>query len=156
MRRKDKEIIDSAVIQDILANAKVCRLSMIDGDMPYVVPLCFGYCDNALFFHSAPEGKKIEALRKNPNVCFEIDALFGTVLSGEPCGCSIKYQSVIGFGKAVFLEKVEEKKEALANISRRYAHDVLQFPEQRVMATAVIRVDIQNMTGKSSKMDILE
>jgi nitroimidazol reductase NimA-like FMN-containing flavoprotein (pyridoxamine 5'-phosphate oxidase superfamily) len=155
MRRKDKEIADPAALHIILADAKVARLAMIDDGFPYVVPLCFCYRDNSPFFHSARDGKKIEALRKNPSVCFEIDTLFDTVLSEESCGCTMKYQSVIGFGNALFLEDVEEKKAAFAMISRRYGHIALDFPEKRVMTTAVIRVDIQRMTGKASKIRIL-
>jgi len=154
MRRKDKEVIDPNVIQTILADARVCRLAMVDGDMPYVVPLCFGFRDNSLFFHSALEGKKIEALKRNPAVCFEVDMLFKTIPSEKACGWSMKYHSVIGFGKAIFLEDAEEKRKALEIISSRYAHAPLDIPEDRIRSTTVIRVDIQSMTGKASKMDI--
>ena len=45
MRRKDKEISDPAGIDAIIKKAAVCRLGMVNGDKPYVVPLCFGLQD---------------------------------------------------------------------------------------------------------------
>ena len=56
MRRKEKEIKDTAEIEEILSKAFVCRLGLCDNGRPYVVPLCFGYEDNALYIHCAKEG----------------------------------------------------------------------------------------------------
>jgi hypothetical protein len=64
MRREDKAIVELAEIEQILHKALVCRLGLTDGIRPYVVPLSFGFKNNTLYFHSAPEGKKIEMLRK--------------------------------------------------------------------------------------------
>jgi len=71
MRRQDKEIQNEPEIKAIIKKAGVCRLGMINGNKPYIVPLCFGYHDNVLYFHSSLKGKKIDILQKNPNVCFE-------------------------------------------------------------------------------------
>jgi nitroimidazol reductase NimA-like FMN-containing flavoprotein (pyridoxamine 5'-phosphate oxidase superfamily) len=64
MRRHEREITDKKEIEAIIRKALVCRLAMVDGDKPYVVPLCFGYADHTLFFHSAGEGKKLEIIKK--------------------------------------------------------------------------------------------
>lgn len=53
MRRKEKEISDESGVDAIIANATVCRLGMVNGDKPYIVPLSFGYQDQALYFHGA-------------------------------------------------------------------------------------------------------
>ncbi len=73
MRRKDKQINDVGVINDILSSATVCRLGLCKNDRPDVVPLCLGYESNVLYFHCGSQGKKLGILRKNNNVCFEID-----------------------------------------------------------------------------------
>ena len=73
MRRKDKEITDKAEIESIIGSSMVCRLAMTDKNRPYIVPLCFGYKDNTLYFHSAGQGKKLDILKKNNLVCFEFD-----------------------------------------------------------------------------------
>ena len=150
VRRKDKEVAQIAEIESIIKNCEVCRLGLTNGNAPYVVPLCFGYEKNVLYFHSAAKGQKIELLRENPNVCFEFDTVFEVVKSDEPCAWSMKYQSVIGFGKAVFVESTEEKRKALDVILAHYSNRDFEFPEKKVRATAVIKVEIDSMTCKQS------
>jgi nitroimidazol reductase NimA-like FMN-containing flavoprotein (pyridoxamine 5'-phosphate oxidase superfamily) len=150
MRRKDKEINDLMTIQTIIKESAVCRLAMTDGEKPYLIPLCFGFQDNTLFFHSARKGLKLDMLEKNPNVCFEFDAVQEVIGSDEPCSWSMKYQSVVGFGKAAFIEEMEEKQKALGIITSQYSDKQFQYPENKVNGTAVFKVEIDSMTGKQS------
>jgi nitroimidazol reductase NimA-like FMN-containing flavoprotein (pyridoxamine 5'-phosphate oxidase superfamily) len=150
MRRKDREISDASSIHSFIKKATVCRLGMINGDKPYVVPLCFGFQDNVLYFHSAVNGQKIDCLRSNPNVCFELDLITETLASEEPCDWGMKYQSVIGFGKAIFIKALDEKRQALTIIMRQYSDQRFQFPENKVKATAIFKVEIESMTAKQS------
>ena len=150
MRRKEKEITDQDAIRSILEKARVCRLGMMDGDRPYIVPLCFGYRDRILYFHGALKGHKIDLLRRNPNVCFEVDLIAEPVASENACDWSMRYQSVIGFGKAWLVEDADEKREALSIIMAQYADRPFRFPDKMIRATAVIRVEIEEMTGKHS------
>lgn len=152
MRRSDKEIVDEAGIRAILEQATVCRLGLVDGDRPYVVPLCFGYRDDVLYFHGASEGRKIDVLRRNPRVCFEFDLIGEPVESESACNWSMRYQSVIGFGEAVFVEGLEEKREALNVIMAHYSKGAFEFPEKALSATSVFRVEIERMTAKQSKI----
>lgn len=150
MRRKDKEISEEYDIKAIIKKAKVCRLGMSTGNQPYLVPLCFGYKDDNLYFHGSLEGTKIDLLRKNPNVCFEFDLVTETIESEKACDWSIKYQSVIGFGKAVFIEGLDEKREAIRIIMGQYSKSSFQLPDNRIRATSVIKVEIESMSGKQS------
>ncbi len=150
MRRKEKEISDRSGIEAVIKKSRVCKLGMVDGNTPYIVPLCFGYQNNTLYFHSALKGRKIDCLRSNPNVCFEFDLIAEPQKSEEACSWGMKYQSVIGFGKAEFLEKLEEKRRALDVIMSQYSDKQFEFPENSVKATAVFKVEIENMTGKQS------
>jgi hypothetical protein len=150
MRRKEKEISDESGINAIIEKAKVCKLGMVNGNTPYIVPLCFGYQDNTLYFHSALKGLKIDCLQNNPNVCFEFDLIAEPIESEEPCSWGMKYQSVIGFGKAIFIEGSDEKRKALNIIMAQYSDQQFEFPENKVKATAVIKVEIGSMTGKQS------
>ncbi|HXX55979.1 MAG TPA: pyridoxamine 5'-phosphate oxidase family protein, partial [Methanoregula sp.] len=95
MLRKDREITDRKEMEAVLQAAPVCRLAMVDGDEPYVVPLCFGYESGSFFFHSALEGRKIDILRKNPRVCIEADSTGGAIRDGNPCSWGMRYTSVI-------------------------------------------------------------
>src|SRR5512145_2887439 len=120
MRRKDREITDTAEIDAILREARVCRVALADGNGPYIVPICFGYEQGALYLHSALEGKKIDMIRSDPRCCFEVD-LYDELIRGErPCSWGIRYRSVIGFGRAELLTDPNEKKHGLACIMRQY------------------------------------
>ena len=110
MRRKDREITHRKTIDAIITEAKLCRLGMVDGDTPYVVPMCFGYQGNTLYFHSAKESKKLDILKSNCNVCVEFDINYKLTSTYHPCKSTMKYRSVIGFGKASLVEDPEENK----------------------------------------------
>ena len=149
MRRKEKEITDQTEIEFIIKQSKVCRLALVDGDAPYLVPLCFGYGDGVLYFHSAKEGKKIDILRQNSSVCFEFDIVSGLSTGKTACDWGINYRSVIGFGKAVILEDPDEKRSALEIITAQYADKDYKLTDGAVKETLVLKVEIESMTGKS-------
>lgn len=150
MRRKDKEITDRDEIEVIINQSQVCRLAMADGDRPYVVPLCFGYEDNKLYFHSANKGKKLNILRRNPNVCFEFDIDCKARPGDSACEWGMRYRSVIGYGKASFIESDTSRREALDIIMRQYGGKAGDYPDAMVKNTGILKVDIDNMTGKFS------
>ncbi len=91
MRAKDLEVTDQAVINSIIKKASICRLSMAKDNQPYVVPLCFGYDEKSLYIHSGPGGKKLEILKRNPEVCFLIDIDHKMVTSDAACDFEFKY-----------------------------------------------------------------
>ena len=150
MRRQDREINDIAAIKSIIGKSLVCRLALSEGNRPYVVPLCFGYTDDTLYFHSAPEGKKIEILKKNGNVCFEFDLGLKVVQDEKACKWGMKYQSVIGFGEASFVDDLEEKRKGLDAIMENYSNRSFDYPEAALNSTVIIKVEIESMTGKQS------
>ncbi len=150
MRRSEKEVKEKTEIEAIIREAVVCRLAMSENGRPYIVPLNFGYKDNTLFFHGAKEGKKVDILKKNPNVCFEFDIGAATVQAEDACFWGMKFKSVIGFGKASFVEDEKEKEKALTIIMAQYSDAVYSFDENFIRATAVVKVEIESMTGKRS------
>ena len=150
MRRKDKEITDPVVIENIIKKAQVCRLAMVDGARPYVVPLSFGFEGGSFYFHSGSKGMKLDILRVNPEVCFEMD-LQGDVLEDEkPCKWTVQYRSVIGFGRVEFLEKPAEKREAFRIIMAHYSDRNFEFSDEMLRAVVVIRVNIVELSAKQS------
>lgn len=150
MRRNDKEIHDRDAVEAIIRDSLVCRLALSDENRPYVVPLCFGYRDNALYFHSSPEGKKIEIIRKNGNVCFEFDIDQEVVQDEKPCKWTMNYRSVIGFGKGSLVENLEEKKKGLDVIMQQYSGRSFEYLQPEIENTVIIKVEIESMTGKES------
>ena len=148
MRRKEKEIKEMGVIEEIIKQSQVCRLAMVDQDKPYVVPMSFGYDGPHIYFHSALEGRKIAVLKKNPQVCFEFDDVIKVMKNKEACEWGMAFKSVIGEGKAVFLEDMAEKTHGLGVIMAQYSKRVFEFPKESIEKTAVIKVVITQITGK--------
>lgn len=152
MRRNDKAITDREEIDSIIHISSVCRLAMCEDGLPYVVPLCFGYKEGTLYFHSAPEGKKLDILKRNNRVCFEMD-IAQELVRPNCCNrdsCSMRYKSVIGFGRAYFIREPNEKKNALDVIMRHYSQEPFAYPEAVFDNTEVFKVEIEGMTGKNS------
>ena len=150
MRRKDKEIAGKSEIESIIRKSLVCRLGLVDDGSPYIVPLCFGYKDNSLHFHSAKAGRKIEILKRNNEVCFEFDDNLEVQAGEAACDWGMMYRSVIGYGRASFIEDPEEKRKALDIIMAKYADGAFEYSEKALGKALVIRVEIESMTGKKS------
>ena len=150
MRRKDREVAEIDQIEDIISRALRCCIGMVDGAESYVVPVCFGYERNALYFHSALEGRKVDVIQKNNRVSFEIDTDLAVVRTEVGCGWSMEYRSVMGTGTAHILEMDEEKAHGLAVIMRHYAGDDFRLPERTPASVLVVRVDIDSISGKST------
>jgi len=150
MRRKDREITNREEIEKILMQSQVCRLAMVDEDKPYMVPMNFGYSNGCLFFHCTREGRKIDLIKKNPNICFEVDELIRFKKANLACEWGLEFKSVIGSGKAQFLEDSKEKKNALNIIMSQYSNRTFEYPDDMLEKTIVIKVVIDEMTGKQS------
>ncbi len=85
MRRTDREVTEKAEIEAILQQAGVLRIGLSDSNGPYIVPVCFGFDGGALYIHSAPGGKKIAMLNRDPRCCFEADICNGIIRGSSPC-----------------------------------------------------------------------
>jgi hypothetical protein len=150
MRRSDLEIIDIQEIEDVISEAKFCRLAMVDQGAPYIVPMCFGYEDGRLYFHSAAAGRKLDAIRRNGLVSFEITAEAEVLLSPGADGGGVRYRSVIGTGAARILEDPSEKEHALQVLARHYFGRGIEIPPDAARRAVAIEVRIDSMTGKRS------
>ena len=151
MRRDEKEITDRNLIEEILNKATTCRIAMIDGDFPYIIPVNYGYKDNCIYIHSANEGKKIDVIKKNNNVCFEVEIDEEIVETDIPCTWSVNYQSVIGFGKAFILDSNDDKINGLNVLMEHYTGRTKHEYQQKSMEEMIIiKIEISSMTGKKS------
>lgn len=151
MRKKEYEITDLGEIEAILKKADVCRLAMADGAVPYIVPLNFGYRDRVLYFHTGMTGKKIDILKKNNIICFEVDVDAELISADTACGYGMKYRSVVGSGRAQFVEDREAKRTALDIIMGHYSkREGWDYRENSFERTCIIKVAIEAMTGRKS------
>lgn len=151
MRRQEREIADQSQIEEVIARAEVCHLALIDGDWPYIVPMSYGYRDGVLYLHSAPAGLKIELLRRNPQVCFEMEADVALLPGESACGFGMRYRSVVGRGVARLVLEREAKVAALDVIMAHYGatgpHD---YDSAMLARTLVIAIEVVSMTGKQA------
>lgn len=150
MNRKDSEITDIKEIEEILNRSNVIRMAVCDYNSPYIIPLNFGYKDKSIYIHSSKKGMKIDILKKNNNVSFEVDGDHELVSSDKACGFSMKFTSVVGFGKAYFISDSKEKKQALDTIMAHYSKGDFDYSSEQIEKICIIRIDIESMTGKKS------
>jgi uncharacterized protein len=152
MRVAKKEIHDPKIIAELLAGAHVGRLGTIGRDgYPMIKPLNFVHHRGGIYFHCAPEGEKIEAILRDGRVCFEVDLPIAYVKStGIPCKADYLYRSVIIRGRAHVVADREERVSALRALMQKYqpGGGYGGFPEDKLVLTAVVRIDIVEMTGK--------
>ncbi len=150
MRRKEKEIKDPAEIEAVMLKADVCHIGLVDGNVPYIVPVNFGFMGNKLYFHSAKEGRKLDVIRRNNNVCFEVDTDHDFVKAEKGCNWAMKYRSIIGTGKAVIVDNPFEKITALKLIMAHYSDGKYEFNESDAEKVSIVRIDIESLSGKKA------
>jgi nitroimidazol reductase NimA-like FMN-containing flavoprotein (pyridoxamine 5'-phosphate oxidase superfamily) len=151
MRRADREITDPAAMEDILRRGQVCRLGLVRGNDPYIVPMSFGYEDGCLYFHSAMEGLKVDCIRSCNRVCFEVDCDVTVTESEEACGWTMGFGSVVGYGTVSEVTGSDEKLRALNVLMKHYSgRKGWSVPPGQLDRTLVLKLEIMEITGKRS------
>lgn len=148
MRRKEREITDRAEIDTILTSTNVMHLALADHDVPFLVPVFYAYDGASIYFHSANAGTKIEIMKRNPKVCFEVSIDNGVIESDQACDFEARHRTVIGFGKASFIEEEAGKVQILDQIVARFTGKHFDYPKASLRATSVIRIEIESIKGK--------
>jgi uncharacterized protein len=152
MRVSKKAIKDIRVIIRFLSNSHVGRLGTVGKyGYPMIKPLNFVYHKGNIYFHSAQQGEKIEDIKRNGKVCFEVDLPIIYVKSvGNPCSADYLYRSVIIKGSAHIVEDQNERLSALKRLLKKYQPEggYGDFLTEKLALTAVVRIDIEEMTGK--------
>lgn len=153
MRRNDREVKAINDIIEIIEMCKTCHVAMIDGDIPYVLPLSFGYefIDDALilYFHSAKEGRKIDILNRNNKVCYEMCFEGDTVfVKDTPCKSGCFYSSIVGTGKVEFISDVQEKCHGLSLLMERQTNASVEFNQNQANSVCVFKIISKDFIGK--------
>jgi len=153
MRKSSKRITDMAIIVDLLNTVPVGRLGTIGTDgWPMIKPLNFAYLDGRLYFHCALEGEKLDHIRHESRVCFEVDLPIAYVRGTHenPCRAEYLYRSVIIRGQAQLIEETAEKVRALDALMAKYqpAETFGVYPEEKLAITGIVRIDIEEVVGK--------
>jgi nitroimidazol reductase NimA-like FMN-containing flavoprotein (pyridoxamine 5'-phosphate oxidase superfamily) len=157
MRRNDRIVKDPRGIEEIILRCRTCRVAMVDDGFPYVVPLSFGYrfIDGdtlELYFHSAHEGRKIDVLRKNNKVCFEMSYEGEPLFADTPCNSGYYFGSVIGNGEVLFVNDPTEKCRSLSVMFRHQTGKDVHFTKDQAESVCVFKVISSDFTGKRKPM----
>ena len=152
MTRREFEITDMNEITAILDKCLIVHIGMIDGDEPYVVPLNYGYTMEdgklTLYLHGATEGRKINIMRTNPKVFFEMNCE-ATPFEGKlACQYGTAYASIMGRGTAEVLENVEDKKKGLSLFMKTQTGKDFEFTDGMISTVSVMKIHVSEFTAK--------
>jgi hypothetical protein len=149
VRRKDREITDCEELRQVLKNTKYITVAICMQDEPYLVSLSHGYDQdkNCLYFHCAPEGKKLEFLKVNSRVWGQALLDFGVTED-----CDYAYTSVHFSGKMSLIEDLAEKKHAMEvlvrQVSLRPEEKLSKIMPEKLEKQTMGRIDIDYVSGK--------
>jgi nitroimidazol reductase NimA-like FMN-containing flavoprotein (pyridoxamine 5'-phosphate oxidase superfamily) len=155
MRRNDRLITDSAKIEQIIKKSDVCRIAMVDGDLPYLVTMNFGYKPGnpaCLYFHCANEGRKLDIIKKNNTVCFQMDIDHELITADKACGFTMHFKSIVGYGQINSVSSREEKIEGLNYIMKQYTgKDSFEYAYKMLDKTTILKLEIESMNAKKKE-----
>ncbi len=153
MRKLHKRITDLGLIFDLLDSCHVGRLGTVSSDgWPLIKPLTFARLDWRIYFHCAVEGEKLDDIRRDNRVCFEVDLPIAYVKGhpDNPCRAEYLYRSVIIRGRAFLVDDRAEKIHALDCLMRKFQPGTAfaGYSDEKLDITGIVRIDIDDLSGK--------
>ena len=151
MRRSEREVTDKAIIEKILSQASICRLGFAFDNMPYIVPVNYGYRENKIYIHSAPKGEKIELIKKCKTVCFEIELESEVMKDKIACNWTSRYRSIIGYGTIKIITDEAEKIHGMDIIMAHHgAPEKNKFSTGSLSRMVILELEIDRLTAKQA------
>jgi uncharacterized protein len=138
-------------MEQILQEEVLGFLGVTVSGQPYVVPLNYTYIDGKILFHCALDGKKLDAMRANPGVCFTVGRQSGEVRDHAGPPCHDDCDSVICYGTARLIEDLEERARVLNDFNRRYRPDAPDIAFERVEKCMAVVITVAEMTGRKER-----
>ena len=156
MRRNDRAVNDLDMIKNLVSKCQVVRIAMCKDNVPYLVPLNYGYEFNEdeliLYCHCADEGKKIDILSENPNVFIEIDNEHNIIEGNIPCQYGFEYFSIMSSGKVEFVHDLYDKIHGLNKIMEHYtSKGDNEFKDEILNKVFLMKITCKNLSAKSRK-----
>ena len=154
MRRNDKAVKDIDAIKNIISKCQVVRVAMCKDDVPYLVPLNYGYefkdGELILYCHCTNKGKKLDILDENPNVFIEIDNEKDVIAGNTSCAFGLEYFSIMSPGKVEFIHNIYDKIHGLNKIMEHYtAEDKNDFKNEALNKVFLLKITCTNLSAKS-------
>lgn len=149
----EREITDINEIEKIFRESRVCRIALIDGEYPYIIPMCFGYSLTGgkpeIYFRCEEKGKKMELIRANSKAAFEIDKLHDIIRTDPACGFAAHYHSITGTGTIENITGVD-KITGLNLLMKKYLGGTPEskYPEQMLNSFAILKLTVAKFCCK--------
>lgn len=103
-----------------MKQARIGHLGLVDGNLPYVVPLNYVWTEGKLYFHGAGDGRRNRIMSENAEVCFTVCEEYGTIANPVPAKTDTAYMSVILFGQAEPITDLDEATHVLQEMLNKY------------------------------------
>ncbi|WP_342437742.1 pyridoxamine 5'-phosphate oxidase family protein [Paenibacillus sp. FSL L8-0436] len=164
VRYKTRECKDQEKIESFLQQARIGYLGLVDGNLPYVVPLNYVWSEGKLYIHGAGDGRRNQVMSENPEVCFTVCEEYGTITDPVPAKTDTAYMSVMIFGQAEPITDLDEATHVLQGLINKYVPGYYNRPlsKQHVDKyrsavfggpVQVYRVIPHHMTAKESPIE---
>ena len=155
MRRQDRAVTAQKEILDILDDCKVIRIGLCAENKPYIVPMNFAYQVDGeqiyIYLHCASEGKKLDMIAQNNNICFEADCSCKIIEGADACSWTAKYQSVMGEGQIAIISEQSEKNSALDLLMERYGFSGKpSYNSNALSSVTALKIAVKTITGKTN------
>ena len=153
MTGTEREITDINEIEDVLRSARVCRIALIDGEYPYIVPMCFGYNLTGerleIYFRCKEKGKKMDLVRSNKKAAFEIDKLHDIIRTDHSLGFAAHYHSIAGIGTIEIVTGID-KITGITLLTKKYldGESENKFSEQTLNDCAILKLTADELCCK--------
>ena len=150
--KREREVTDINEIKEILDKSMIVHIGMVDDGEPYVVPMNYGYTledgELCIYLHGATVGRKIDIIKKNPKVFFEMECDVTPFEGKIACQYGTTYASVMGLGTAEVLTDVNEKIDVLTKFMKTQTGKDFTFDEKMVSIVSVIKITAKEFTAK--------
>jgi hypothetical protein len=142
----------SEEINALLLEMPVGHLGLAYESQPYIVPLNYLYSDGAIYFHCALKGRKIDYIKANSRVCFQVGRYGGLITSDSACSHNYQFSSVIVEGTIEEVTDVGAKETALRGIVAKYGDPAIAekpIPAKKIEGVSVYRIKVETIAGKT-------
>ncbi len=155
MRRREREITDPSVVDEILKSCVYLHLGLVDDGMPYVIPMNYGVEKDEkdghyiIYLHSANEGRKLDIIRENPRCCFTMERNAASFEGKVACQYGMTYECIMGTGKVKIIDDPDEKMQAMISLMETQTNRRdFKFDDRILSIVTAIRIDVESLSAK--------
>ena len=150
MRRSKQRLPREVAVEILERNTSGVLALSGDEGYPYAVPMSYVYAEGKIYFHSAKNGHKIDAIQRNEKASFCVIDQDQIV----PEKYTTFFRSVIVFGRLRLVEDMEEMRRIAATLAMKYSADFKEGIPKEINASirnmAVLELTIDHITAKEA------